>query len=73
MKKILFLAHHRLDRSPGQRYRFEQYFDYFRKHNIEWFKNEIKIGAKGREKVIKKYSKDSAKDLYLNLYKSLMN
>ena len=35
MKKILFLAHHRLDRSPGQRYRFEQYFDYFRKHNIE--------------------------------------
>lgn len=29
MKKILFIAHHRLDRSPGQRYRFEQYFNYF--------------------------------------------
>lgn len=27
-KKILFVAHHRLDRSPGQRYRFEQYFSY---------------------------------------------
>lgn len=34
MKKILFLAHHRLDRSPGQRYRFEQYFDYFEQNNI---------------------------------------
>ncbi len=34
MKKILFLAHHRLDRSPGQRYRFEQYFDYFEENNI---------------------------------------
>jgi len=28
LKKILFLAHHRIDRSPGQRYRFEQFFDY---------------------------------------------
>lgn len=28
MKKILFIAHHRFDRAPGQRYRFEQYFDY---------------------------------------------
>lgn len=28
MKKILFVAHHRLDRSPGQRYRFEQFFDF---------------------------------------------
>ena len=27
-EKILFLAHHRIDRSPGQRYRFEQFFDY---------------------------------------------
>ena len=27
-KRILFIAHHRLDRSPGQRYRFEQVFDY---------------------------------------------
>ena len=35
MKKILFLAHHRLDRSPGQRYRFEQYFDHFHQNNID--------------------------------------
>ena len=28
VKRILFVAHHRLDRSPGQRYRFEQYFTY---------------------------------------------
>ena len=28
MKKILFVAHHRLDRSPGQRYRFEQFFNF---------------------------------------------
>ena len=27
-KNILFVAHHRFDRSPGQRYRFEQVFDY---------------------------------------------
>ncbi len=30
MKKILFIAAHRHDRSPSQRYRFEQYFSYFR-------------------------------------------
>ena len=34
MKKILFLAHHRLDRSPGQRYRFEQVFDYLESKGI---------------------------------------
>ena len=27
--RILFVAMHRLDRSPSQRYRFEQYFSYF--------------------------------------------
>ncbi len=30
MAKILFIAAHRPDRSPSQRYRFEQYFDFFR-------------------------------------------
>jgi len=34
LKKILFLAHHRLNRSPGQRYRFEQFFDYLQKNEI---------------------------------------
>lgn len=33
--KILFLAKHRLNRNPGQRYRFEQYFDYFEKNGLE--------------------------------------
>jgi len=28
LKKILFIAHHRFDRAPGQRYRFEQYFNF---------------------------------------------
>jgi len=28
LKKILFIAAHRKDRSPGQRFRFEQYFDF---------------------------------------------
>jgi glycosyltransferase involved in cell wall biosynthesis len=28
LKKILFIAAHRKDRAPGQRFRFEQYFDY---------------------------------------------
>jgi glycosyltransferase involved in cell wall biosynthesis len=32
-----------------------------------------KVGTNGRRKVIEKYSKESAKDVYLNLYQSLMN
>jgi glycosyltransferase involved in cell wall biosynthesis len=32
LKRILFIAHHRLDRSPGQRYRFEQFFEYLNEH-----------------------------------------
>lgn len=34
MKKILFIAHHRIDRSPGQRYRFEQYFSFLHKNEV---------------------------------------
>ncbi len=34
-KRILFIASHRLDRAPGQRYRFEQYFSYLQKHGFE--------------------------------------
>lgn len=30
MKKILFIASHRFDRAPGQRFRFEQYFQYLK-------------------------------------------
>ena len=34
MKKILFIASHRKDRSPGQRFRFEQYFDYLEQNGF---------------------------------------
>lgn len=35
MPKILFIAAHRPDRSPSQRFRFEQYFDYLRDNGWE--------------------------------------
>lgn len=35
MPKILFIAAHRLNRSPSQRYRFEQYFDFLRSKGYE--------------------------------------
>lgn len=35
-KKILFIANHRLNRSPGQRFRFEQYLDFLEKKGFEW-------------------------------------
>ena len=37
MKKgrILFIASHRKDRAPGQRFRFEQYFDYLKANGFE--------------------------------------
>lgn len=34
MKKILFIATHRKDRSPGQRFRFEQYFNYLKENGF---------------------------------------
>ncbi len=33
---ILFIANHRLDRSPNQRFRFEQYLNYFTEKGIKW-------------------------------------
>ncbi|WP_420581896.1 glycosyltransferase family 4 protein [Reichenbachiella sp.] len=35
MKKILFIAAHRRDRSPSQRFRFEQYFEYLEYHGFK--------------------------------------
>jgi glycosyltransferase involved in cell wall biosynthesis len=35
LKRVLFIAHHRLNRSPGQRYRFEQYFNWFEENGIQ--------------------------------------
>jgi len=34
MKKVLFIAAHRPDRSPSQRFRFEQYFNYLKKNGF---------------------------------------
>lgn len=34
MKKILFIAQHRRDRSPSQRFRFEQYFEFLEKNGF---------------------------------------
>lgn len=32
--KVLFIGNHRQDRSPGQRFRFEQYFDYLNANEV---------------------------------------
>lgn len=43
-RKILFIASHRPDRAPNQRFRFEQYFDYLREQGFDcelsWFISE---------------------------------
>lgn len=44
MPKVLFITNHRKDRSPGQRFRFEQYLDFLEKNGYEitfsYFLNE---------------------------------
>jgi hypothetical protein len=35
MKKVLFICLHRPDRSPGQRFRFEQYLTYLNQHGYD--------------------------------------
>lgn len=35
-KRVLFIANHRLDRSPGQRFRFEQYLDFLKANGYDW-------------------------------------
>ena len=35
MLKVLFVAAHRPDRSPSQRYRFEQFVPYWAKHGVQ--------------------------------------
>jgi glycosyltransferase involved in cell wall biosynthesis len=39
--KVLIIADHRINRSPSQRYRFEQYLNYFKENNFEWEISEI--------------------------------
>jgi glycosyltransferase involved in cell wall biosynthesis len=38
---ILIIADHRLNRSPSQRYRFEQYLDFFKTNGFHWELSEI--------------------------------
>ena len=40
-KKALFIVHHRLNRSPGQRYRFEQFFSFLEENGIECYLSNI--------------------------------
>ena len=35
-KKILFIASHRQDRAPGQRFRFEQYLNFLKANGFDW-------------------------------------
>ena len=35
LKKVLFIASHRKDRAPGQRFRFEQYMDFLNAHGYD--------------------------------------
>lgn len=41
MPKLLIIADHRLNRSPSQRYRFEQYLNYFKSEGWDWELSEI--------------------------------
>lgn len=41
MPNILFIVDHRLNRSPSQRYRFEQYLNYFKSYGYNWELSEI--------------------------------
>jgi glycosyltransferase involved in cell wall biosynthesis len=41
LSKILFIVDHRLNRSPSQRYRFEQYLNFFKTNSFEWQLSEI--------------------------------
>jgi len=41
LPKILIIVDHRLNRSPSQRYRFEQYLDFFKSNGFEWSLSEI--------------------------------
>jgi|694.fasta_scaffold70759_2 glycosyltransferase involved in cell wall biosynthesis len=44
VKRVLFIASHRPDRAPGQRFRFEQYFSYLEENGysceLSWLLNE---------------------------------
>lgn len=41
MPSILIIVDHRLNRSPSQRYRFEQYLNFFKENGFDWELSEI--------------------------------
>lgn len=41
MRRILFIVDHRLNRSPSQRYRFEQYLPYLKENGFDWELSEL--------------------------------
>lgn len=41
MPSVLIIVDHRLNRSPSQRYRFEQYLNYFKSEGFDWELSEI--------------------------------
>jgi glycosyltransferase involved in cell wall biosynthesis len=41
LPSVLIIADHRLNRSPSQRYRFEQYLDFFKANGFDWELSEI--------------------------------
>ncbi len=47
-KRVLFIVHHRLDRSPGQRYRFEQFFPFLEENGIECHLSNILTEAEDK-------------------------
>ena len=53
MPKILFIASHRKERAPGQRFRFEQYFPYLNKNGFDCELSYI-VSEKDDSKIYKK-------------------
>jgi glycosyltransferase involved in cell wall biosynthesis len=64
MPKILFIAPHRLNRSPSQRYRFEQYLDFLSLNDWEW---ELSYLLNEKDDKIFYAPKHFIKKVYLNL------
>ena len=55
-KKALFIVHHRLNRSPGQRYRFEQFFSFLEENGIECHLSNILSEAEDKHYTLQETS-----------------
>ena len=61
-RKILFIAQHRLNRSPSQRFRFEQYLSLFEAHGYEC---ELSFLIDEEDDKVLDYSRDRQKALQM--------